>query len=334
MKTDPTYPADLITSYFAGEASGDDLVFLSEWLKADPEHREFFESCRDTWNSLEKQRIDSQIDLNAEWKTLREKIDLSSEASETKRIPIYSRKTFRLAALLVILLIPAWLLYNFLSSPVMKKMSAETAWIEGKLPDGTSVSLNAGSVVEYPSRFSKNERDIKLIGEAYFEVAHDKTKPFIIASGNVRVEVLGTKFYVNTNAPDGRVEVILTGGSVAVYYGDKISDKVILSPGEKAEVATDKYNIATSVNDDPNYLSWKTHKLVFSGDPLDEVVGTLNKTYHADIRITNPALSGCLITATFDNQALEPVLHVIAATLDLKIDNHGTWTGISGNGCK
>ena len=342
MNTDPTYPTDLITSYFAGEASGDDLTFLAEWLKADPKHRKFFEFSRKTWNSLEKARIESQTDLDLEWHDLEKKIIFSSP-SKVQTLPGYSEtsgfnriftaRAFRIAAIFLLLAVPAGFLYNYIANPKIKKLSAEIAMVEEKLPDGTSVTLNAGSSIQYPTRFKGHERDVKLTGEAYFEVTHDKTKPFIISASNIRVEVLGTSFYVNTHASNGKMQVILTSGQVAIYYEDNTSEKVILAPGEKADISFDQHGIVKAENEDPDYFSFKSKRLIFNNDPLVEIVDRLRNVYQAQIRITNPALSHCLITATFDNQSLQSVLHVLGATLNVKITQNGTWTEISGNGC-
>jgi transmembrane sensor len=341
MKTDPTYPVDLITSYFAGEATPDDLTFLAGWLKADPKHREFFESHRKIWANLEKVKIESQVDLDKEWNDVKQKTDLSSPAERWNKLKpegqeenrFFTRSTVRLAALFLLFLIPMFLLYMYMGRPETKILTAESGLIEGTLPDGTSFTLNKGGVIEYPEVFKSLKREVKLTGEAWFEVEHDNSKPFIISSGNVRVEVMGTSFYVNTRKPDGNMEVILATGKVALYYDDQATEMVILAPGEKADINVKGHDIIRETNDDPNFLSWKTHRLIFDNDPLVEVVGMLNRVYHARIRITDPVLANCRLTATFDNQTLESVLNVVAATLDLKISRNDTWTEISGKGC-
>ncbi len=341
MNTESTYPIDLITSYFAGEATSDDLVFLAGWLKADPKHREFFTSYRKTWSSLEKERIESRIDIDHEWCELNKKIDLTPVIKLTpntvdsgwKDLRFFSFRSLRYAALIILLIIPAFFIFRNMIGPHTSKITAGVAMLESKLPDGTSVTLNTGSAIEYSSRFNKHERDVNLNGEAYFEVTHDKSRPFIISAGKVRIKVLGTSFYVNTDALNGKMEVVLTNGQVAVYYDDNLPEKVILAPGEKADISIDKHGIIKAVNDDPNYLSWKTRKLIFINDRLDEITGTLNKVYHTQIRIANPALSQCRLTATFDNQSIESVLNVLSATLNMKISQNGAWTEISGKGC-
>jgi transmembrane sensor len=340
MNTEPTYPIDLITSYFSGESSPDDLEFLAAWLKADPQHRDFFESYRKTWLLLEKEKINSKVDMDLEWKELMKKVEMNTATiakdGETVNSGIrylFHQKAFRIAAIIILLLIPTIYLFFFLSGPRLKKLNADVAMIQGKLPDGSAVALNIGSSLEYPARFSEEKREVRLTGEAFFEVSHDNTKPFIISSGNIRVKVLGTSFYVNTNSGQDRMEVILSTGKVAVYYDNKQSGKVILAPGEKADILTDENQIYKSTNDDPNFISWKTRKLIFSNDPLVEIVKVLNKTYQSQIKIHDPAIAGCLVTATFDDQSLASVLNVLSATLNLKITQSGSQIEIYGKGC-
>ena len=157
---------------------------------------------------------------------------------------------------------------------------------------------------------------------------------FIITCGKIRVEAVGTSFYVNTSDKAGNIEVILGTGKVAVYYEDQPFTKVILTPGEKALIREEDQHISKSVNNDPNFLAWKTRKFIFSNDPMKVIIPALNKVYDADIILANPAISECRVTATFDNQSLQSILKVLKSTLDLKINETDSIIQISGDGCK
>ncbi len=150
------------------------------------------------------------------------------------------------------------------------------------------------------------------------------------------MEVLGTSFYVSTDAAKGRVEVILTSGKVAVYHKDKPSECIILEPGEKAEFSKAEGKISKSENDDVNYMAFKTKKLVFSDTPLSEVVLDLNKVYHSNIKIKNNNLANCPVTTTIDADIsnLDGALNILNSTLFIKITKTNSGIEISGNGCK
>ncbi|MGA3014417.1 MAG: FecR domain-containing protein [Bacteroidales bacterium] len=333
METDHTYPIDLITLYLAGEAGGDDLVFLESWLKADPGNRKIFEDYRQTWLEMEKIRVDKDLETDKEWNELQQKLFFEEKPKQGRIISFYYNKMLRVAAIILLLVVPSiFLIWHFIR-PEQKQLDASLAIKAGQLPDGTSVTLNKGTTLEYPAVFRGNKRNITLKGEAFFEVKHDESKPFIVNNRNVRVEVLGTSFYVNTNAPNNTIEVVLNSGSVAVYFDDNKKNCLFLSPGEKAEINPDQEKMSKDVNTDPNYRSWMTHHFIYNNEPLAVIIADLNKVYHSNLRIITPSTSKCLVTATFDHQSLESVLHVLKATLYLNINDHGSWIEISGKNC-
>jgi ferric-dicitrate binding protein FerR (iron transport regulator) len=334
MKTDPTYPIDLITLYLAGEATGDDLVFLEAWLKADPGHRKIFEETRRIWLEMEKARLDDTLKVDVAWEEMEEIIN-EKPASQIPHLTshIFYRQVLRMAAVILLLAVPSFFVFRYFTHPEQKQLDASLSMKEGNLPDGTAVTLNKGATLEYPSSFKGNKRNVKLNGEAWFEVKHDEAKPFIISSHNVRVEVLGTSFYVNTNAANNTMEVILNSGSVAIYFDDHKENSLFLSPGEKAEINPGQEKMEKDINTDQNYRAWMTQRFIYNNTPLVTIIADLNKVYHTNLRIATPSISYCLVTATFDHQSVESILHVIQATLDLNISTHGTWTEISGKKC-
>ena len=344
MQNDSTYLTDLITRYFSGEATGEEIIVLSGLLKSDPENQKRFDEYKNTWNLVEQANIETSVDIDAEWDKISSKIDFTTEEKEEtkifKLVPDEKPKRnfyyqlLKIAAVFILFAVSAIFIFNYLNKTENKKIVADNKSVESTLPDGSSVTLNSGSSLEYHDKFDKNKRSVKLNGEAYFNVKHDETKPFIISADDVMVEVLGTSFYVNTNAANGMVEVILTSGKVAVYYKDKPSEKVILQPGEKAEFSKTAQTITKSVNENENYMAWKTKKMVFNDEKLADIIQVLNKVYLSDIRLKNNNMADCRVTASFDNQSLDAVLNVLKATVDLNINKTGSSIELSGNGCK
>jgi len=344
MNDNSTYYTDLVTRYFSGETTEDELRLLSDWLKADAKNEEFFTQFRKTWQLVEKQNIHASVNPDLEWKAIQSKINTSAgqidspvkviQLNQKKSLISSSHSIWLAAAAVVILLISTVQLYYYFSKPSNITVTAQASNIEQILPDGSVVSLHAGSQITYPSAFDSKTRKVELKGEAYFEVAHDKTKPFIVASGDARVEVLGTKFNVNTLTSAGTMEVILTSGKVSVFYSRNPQENVLLSPGEKAVLLVDKEQISKTPNADPNYMAWKTRVLEFDNETLEQVVITLQNVYQTPVKLADPALSMCRVTASFDGQSLESVLQVIKETLDLQVKQNGKVIEVSGNGCK
>jgi len=338
MNDNTTYYTHLITRYFSGEITEEELRLLSDWLKDTPGNEELFRQFRETWQMIEKQKINSVVDIEQEWSSLQTKMNIP-----VKTVPLnWNRQgiksafqyIWKAAAVAIILLAASFLLYLYLSKPNEIVILAQAKNIEQLLPDGSVVYLHAGSKITYPEKFSSEKRNVELEGKAYFIIAHDKTKPFILASGDARVEVLGTRFNVNTRKSGGSMEVVLTSGKISVYFKGKTKDNVLLMPGEKAEVYTGKKVISKTLNTDPNYMAWKTKVIVFNDESLSEVVKTLQDVYQTPVRLVNQHLSQCRVTASFNDQSLQSVLEVIKVTLGLQVKQNGNSIELSGNGCE
>lgn len=179
----------------------------------------------------------------------------------------------------------------------------------------------------------KKNRAVKLQGEAFFTVEHNPEKPFIINTGQLKIEVIGTSFNVNAKSEKGDVEVIVETGIVKIYTKKDKSDSVMLYAGDKALFNHTEKDIQKKLNENINYLAWKTKKLIFECDELQNIVNTLNETYNASIVIKNPSIKECVLTNTFENQSLESILKVLEATLDLQVKKKGEVYEISGGGC-
>lgn len=345
MNDQSTYYFDLITRYFSGETPEAEIAELSDWLEKDEENQKTFDEFRKSWLAVEQLSIQKNVDTDKEWKIFSNRINgnIQADKKETKIIAAdFSKKKSRkifytivsIAAILAIVCISSVIIFNNVNKPVEMTLIAGIENKDEVLPDGSHVTLSPGTTLSYKESKDKETRQVELKGEAYFEVTHDAEKPFIVSAGeNVRVEVLGTIFCVNTNAPGGNIDVVLKSGKISVYYIGQENHAIILNSGEHTSVPPVFQNLTKNVNNDENYLAWKTGKLVFADTPLDELVRLLNKTYNADVRLADPAIGNCLITATFENQTLDAVLNVVKETLSLEIKRKGKVITISGTAC-
>ncbi len=186
------------------------------------------------------------------------------------------------------------------------------------LCDGTRVFLNSESELEYPIGFTK-ARNVKLKGEAYFEVTHNKYAPFIVNCGNnIRVRVLGTKFNVSAYA-ERNVAVTLVSGRVAV--GSPL-DKVVLRPSEQVEIVNGLM-VKQQVNTDL-YVSWVTGTYEFSNVTMGDIMTQLSLWYGVKIRFASPELSNITFTgALMKHESLGYALNLIKeiSNLSFKDDN-------------
>ncbi len=164
--------------------------------------------------------------------------------------------------------------YNTLSNPRGSKV------INMTLADGSKVWLNAGSSVTYPVAFIGNERQVKITGEAYFEVAHDANKPFKVGKGDMEVTVLGTHFNVNAYDDETDIKVTLLEGSVKVNNASRSS--VVIKPGQQAIVNGDVRILSGA--DIDQVMAWKNGRFVF-GDKADiqTIMRQIARWYDVDV---------------------------------------------------
>ncbi|MBM3404591.1 MAG: DUF4974 domain-containing protein [Bacteroidetes bacterium] len=329
----------LITKYYSGEASLAEQDELTGWIERDQEHRSRFEAMGKTHDLLMKQDLEQTIDLDEEWQHFSKKAGIAEESEKRLIRLLWPEKLFtlshvaRLAAAIILLLIPTYLIISFLSGTKYQTVVASQGIREVTLPDGSVVILNKGASIQYPVKFNKKEREILANGEMHFSVAHQAHRVFVVSAGDVKVSVLGTAFFLQASEQGTEARVVLEKGKVAVSFNDQPTRQTILSPGEEAIISRTGKTITRQINDDPNYMAWQTGLIIFDNTSLDVVAKTLAFAYGKEVVIANPAIAVCSITASFDNQTLESILKVIETTLDVKVSTTGEKIIISGEGC-
>ncbi|HNY01751.1 MAG TPA: FecR domain-containing protein [Bacteroidales bacterium] len=333
MKPDDTYYNDLISRYYFGEASPEEIRELELWVKADPSHEELFSGYAKTWKALAGDRIEAHTDLDREWDRLKARISTLPETREARTSVtslLVFRPVLRVAAAILLLLIPAWFLFRYMSHPADKVLTAGREMVECTLPDGSSVTLDAGSTLTFPTHFTGAFRKVSLRGQAWFEVVHDRSHPFLLSAGNTRIRVVGTTFSVNAIPGKSTQEVVLATGMVSVFYSDDPAHGAYMQPGDRAGISTRNPAIRVTKNDDVNFLAWKTRHILFDATSLEEATSLLTRVYHVPVTLASAELKSYRITATFEGQTLESVLNVLAATLDLRITGTAAGYELSG----
>lgn len=154
------------------------------------------------------------------------------------------------------------------------------------LTDGTEISLNAGSRLEYPAVFDGKERRVKAEGEAFFKVAHDKEHPFYVETGGQELRVVGTEFNINSYTP-GIVVTTLIHGIVTIHPRGAKGGVLTLHPGEQAEYS-DKSGTAQIRQANTEVVgSWTTGSFVFENQTLEQIMEELSRWYDFDYTFRN-----------------------------------------------
>lgn len=173
--------------------------------------------------------------------------------------------------------------------------------------DGSKVHLNSGSRIRYPKQFGLSERRVQLEGEAWFEVAKNRNRPFVVDLSCLDVRVLGTTFDVKAYPDEEAIFVALESGSVELK--SKTLKNLLLKPGEKAfyNRASGRCEVARSRNV-AAYSAWRRNVLVFKDAPLLDVMGTLSRTYNIAFTLVDSTALQYTYTLTTDSASLPAVL--------------------------
>ncbi|MEQ8629605.1 FecR domain-containing protein [Ekhidna sp.] len=311
---------ELASRKFAGEATDQEESRLSALLDESEANKQYYAELVKVWDGTEKVAGITPTEINEEWIRLRGEIRKSQKKSFS----------FMKIAASIALLTAIGVSFFLLKGDNTENLVAEQIK-EQTLEDGSIVTLNADSELRYPKNFSNEaSREVRLKGEAYFEVEKNPEKPFVIKTPTVEVQVLGTSFSVRSREGESTSSVVVSSGSVAVKYG---GNRLELKPNEKAILDRSSGRLFKVTNDDPNYLSWKTKQFVFDDTSLEKVVANLSSAYQVNIQLMSENMSECPVTVSFDNQSLDTILEVLKATLDLSVEKTSEGFEISGQGC-
>ena len=317
--------------YLAGEATKREQLEMEAWLERSDENREELEQARKMLGKVDTYFQLKRFDANKAWKM----VNAQTTPSQGKTVQLKKERKevwttlYKYAAVLVVALLLGAVGYyigfrNQEPAYFSEIISADKQVLTGYvLPDGSVVALNSNSKLTFPRKFRGGVREVTIEGEAFFEVKPNPGKPFVIHAGNALVKVLGTSFNVCAYPEDETVEVIVKTGKVQVTNNQEIEPaevkEVYLTPGEKGTMFKQNSLLGKSVNTDPNFLSWKTHDLVFDKVALEDVARTLEKTYHIRVDLSGPGLNGLSYEGHFDQKPADFVLDVIRLTFDLEL---------------
>ncbi|MDX8337799.1 FecR domain-containing protein [Draconibacterium sp. IB214405] len=326
---------ELVTKYLNKETNSQENEEVETWLSQADKNREEFEQYKKMLNKVDSFYQAKKFDNEAAWNYVHAQLNpakvRSIQLQKTRKEVI--AQFYKYAAIVIIaLLLGSVTYYLGFRNPdrayYSEVISAENQVLnEYVLPDGSVVTLNNNSKLLFPKKFKGDTREVTIIGEAFFDVQRNPEKPFVINAGSAQVKVLGTSFNVSAYPGAETVEVIVKTGKVQVINNNATTEKgneeVFLTPGEKGTLVVSNSHITKTMNSDPNFLSWKTHDLVFNTVPLNQVVECLEKAYHIDIDVMEPELNDLLYEGHFDQKPVDFVLDVIRLTFDLELSVDG-----------
>lgn len=186
------------------------------------------------------------------------------------------------------------------------------------LPDGSEVILNSNSSISLDKDFNKSRREVKLTGDAFFKVAKNLSKPFVVFADNISTVALGTEFYVH-DKPDNResIKIELLKGKVKVETMKKtgLQKNIILIPGESAET-TDGINLQKKTFDQAYLRNWINGTISFEKKPVLDALRELETWYAVKIQVNEDGLKNRRISGTYNNASIQDLLKVICFSIN------------------
>lgn len=352
----------LIGRKMADEASPQELKELEEVLKNNPELHFSLQALTELWRqsptiSISEIQEAYRTHLNRMTSELAdhpgsiEDVHVNSTLLSSSRTSFFRRHMFTLAVFTVCIIGTATAV--FLSVPSKKGIVennkkpavSEISTRYGSrtdivLPDGTKVRLNAGSKLTYDKSFGELIRNVKLTGEAYFNVVHNAEKPFVIHTTAMDIKVLGTEFNVKSYPDENTTEASLIRGSIEVTLKDKRAEKIVMKPTEKLVVSNEIAGNATIIKPVKKMLkpsapifslshlnyysgdstiletSWVNNTLIFEDESFEEVAIRMSRWYGVNFEFGDPGIQRTRFTGNFKNESVEDALKAMQITAD------------------
>ncbi|MFT4032605.1 MAG: FecR domain-containing protein [Siphonobacter sp.] len=320
----PEFYQKLLQKYLKGECTEAEKAWVEGWYVTLPEKENTVE------DELSRQKL-----LERNWQQIRVRT-IENPTSKRLRWMPYGM----VAALAVVILA---LVYYWLTPKPFAYQSAEeriefvnTSLHQKRivLPDESVVTLQPGGSLEYPRIFKAHTREVRLIGEAFFEIQKNPHKPFLVHTRQVTARVLGTSFWVRAhqNAPTASVEV--RTGKVAVYrsvHSDTTPAEVIVTPNQQVNYAAEQFTKTIVAR--PALLLEKKQSFTFQNTSLEKIIQAMEASYGIEILYDRQAMASCFVTTSLEQESLFEKLDILCKLLGATYKVVDAKIMISGPGC-
>jgi len=314
---------EIANKYFEGRATDEELEQLLRWLRK-KENRIVFDKFRLVWQSSHERDYFPNGGRES-WNRLQ--MQLWQKSFKTWQSTKKIEKLFRYAAIFFFVLSIGSLTWYFTHKSVhipetYTTVAADKGHISKvQLPDGTKVWINSGSEISYNNHFASLHRNIRIKGEAYFDVAKNENIPMIIECGQVNVKVTGTSLNINSYSGENDIEVVLEEGSVELTNINDNATLYKLHPGNRLLFSRECKISVFDVNT-YKYTSWKDGIINLYDLTMEEVIMRLNSRYNQKFEI-DPAVKNFKYTFTIKNEQLHEILQLMEKITPIIIEQKG-----------
>ncbi|MET1055204.1 MAG: FecR domain-containing protein [Pedobacter sp.] len=339
---------ELLVKKISANATEEELLELTALLKRFPEYQQIEEVTRVLKSDIKATPRDEevQLQLNRIWKQINAATNRPSPVLKNRKSLDYKR-WIAAAAVLLCVFTAGVVLYQNRYADRQGVSGAYKTWkvpfgktLRIQLPDGSTVKMNAGTILSYPVHFAAGSREVMLQGEAYFEVTKNPHRPFLVHAGNLTVKVLGTAFNVKAYQDDANVETTLIHGKVQVVMDGEPDKQITLVPNEKLTVSKRFSNIKTAhlpgevkyklqtiagsiAADDIYEIAWLSRKVAFNNESFGEVAKVIERKYKVKLVFQQEQLKSELITGVFETEDLKRALHLLQMITEFEYELKG-----------
>ncbi len=309
----------MLADYFSGNLSPEKKQEVEQWKDTSENNKLIFNKAKHVWQSMDLLQEMKQYNATQALTDVNSKISFGIKSKANKLIYYWQR-------IAAVLLLPIIIIAGVYFVQEKKLQENNIVWqsistppgikSQAELPDGTKVWLNSGSVLQFPTSFSSNERTVKLSGEAFFDVVKDKDQPFLVDLGKIGIEVLGTKFNVVNYEKENLIEVVLASGKVQLYNGKTGREEVVseMIPGEMVLFEKKENQISKMTVDIDKYTAWINGQLIFRDDDMGNVVRRLERWFNVVIEMEDQEISEYIYTAKFHGETIDQILNLLQRT--------------------
>ncbi|MBC8600736.1 FecR domain-containing protein [Parabacteroides acidifaciens] len=309
----------IIARVLSGESTSEDILSLSEWLNDNENNREEFRRLKNYWDADVAFKQSVTPAFSAE--KLLQQIKVQDRHNRKRQ----SWRSYAplIAAVTLLFIFSTAFLFYYTNNHVSEYYTLLTDEHKSNftLEDGTVITLNKNSRLSYSDKYGKNKRDVKLEGEAYFEVAKNPEKPFQVEMNGASIIVLGTHFNVKADSDSDDITATLVEGSIR-FEGAK--QNIVMTPNQQLTFSRSTNKVGIKHVDTDTFTSWKDGLLKYKSIPFIELIEELKNTYKVDIEIDNEELKKPTVTVsgTFSKeQSIEQILKVISRSLPIRWSN-------------
>lgn len=305
-----------LTRFLAGETSDQEQQRIIQWLDLSEENRKRLDQLEKIW--LETGNLQPHpIAVNSEqaWDKMQNRVDSYESTQQTQKRRIIWLTSIAASILVILFVSRIWAP----TTSLLTLANLTPVAVTDTLPDGSVVALNANSKLEYTNQFGKNNRNLKLTGEAFFKVKRNAQLPFVVDAGIGGVKVLGTQFNVKIKE-NSDVAIDVIKGKVEVFCPGIVSNDTIthiLTHHQSALIKRSSHSILP-VTQSHSALKWFNNMIVFDNTPLLEVFETLEKHYQIKITCNDSTINQLPLSTIFQTNNPDEVIDVITSTFDLK----------------